>query len=116
MVQPMSFEIKTGVYIRDYTTQLCRDYIIAINISYKDPVINQRRIGFFALERAGRKGRYRATTKTLSLKLYGTHTVDGKNPANSPVEVGSLSHYLQLGGGFKDSLCSPLPGELIQFD
>ena len=56
MVQPMSFEIKTGGnYIRDYTTQLYWDYMIAIN--YKDPVINQRRIGFFALERAGPNAR-----------------------------------------------------------
>ena len=38
-----------------------------------------------------------------------------RNPA-SPVELGSLSHYLQLAGGFTYVLFSPLPGEMIQFD
>ena len=34
----------------------------------------------------------------------------------APVEVGSLSHYLQLGGGFKYFLFSPLFGEDSHFD
>ena len=27
--------------------------------------------------------------------FWGRDTVDGRNPVNSPVEIGSLSHYLQ---------------------
>ena len=42
--------------------------------------------------------------------------VRSKSGGNEPVEVGSVSYYLQLGDGFKHFLFSPLPGEMIQFN
>ena len=70
-------------YIRDYTTQLYRDYFIShdIRIPINQPGFNGMSTGFGS----------RCSGVLISTSVNGT--VDGINVA--PVEAGSLSHYLR---------------------